>query len=311
MKHIVVLLLLPVILCAQDIKIPEYYIQDREISDSLRHFSEELGLLKDFNAGEDGIEQISLAVIDMNGAVPRIGGVNPANFIYPASVYKMYVAMEVLKQISAGSYRPNSPYAVKPHNAVDGVSEILCDPRPLIKANDTLTVNYLLDLMITRSDNSAANCMIDLAGRPAINETIKSMGWTGSEVTRKYLKRKFEDPGYAAVRGTETCALHAADFMYRVYVNKLVNPWVSQQMKVLLGRQLDQTKLASGLPRGVMYYGKTGWFSFWTNDVCIVDDGSVRYVVACFLPVPEKEALPKMKALSSKIYSYMKSRIVN
>jgi beta-lactamase class A len=308
MKKVLWLIFLPVMLLAQEIKVPEYYVEDQEISDSLVRYVKDLGLLKDFNVGDDGVEQISLAVIDMNGLQPHIGGVNPENFIYPASVYKMYVAMEILNQVYSGKYRLNSLYPVIPHNAVDGVAEILCDPRPLLKANDTVTVNYLLDLMITRSDNSAANCLIDRAGRPAINETISSMGWQGSEVTRKYLKRKFEDEGYAAVRGTETCALHAADYMYRVFTNKLINPWVSQQMKALLGRQLDQTKLASGLPRGVMYYGKTGWFSYWTNDVCIIDDGNVHYIVACFLPVPEKDALPKMKALSAKIYSYMKHR---
>ncbi len=55
--------------------------------------------------------------------------------------------------------------------------------------------------MITRSDNSAANCLIDKATRPEINKMIDDLGWSGSEVTRKFLKRKYEDPGDETIRG--------------------------------------------------------------------------------------------------------------
>jgi hypothetical protein len=121
--------------------------------------------------------------------------------------------------------------------------------------------------------------------------------WNGSEVTRKFLKRKYEDPGYETIKGTETCALHAADFMYKIETNQLVNPWVSKQMKTFLGRQLDKSKIAQGLPQNTMYYNKTGWWSYWTNDVGIVDDGKIKYIIACFMPIEEEKALPKFKLL--------------
>lgn len=161
--------------------------------------------------------------------------------------------------------------------------------------------------MITRSDNSAANCLIDLADRNQINNLIHSNGWEGSEVTRKFLSREYEDPGYEDIRGTMTSALHTADFMYLVYENKLVNPWVSMQLKTLLGRQLDITKLSPGLPDDVMFYHKTGWFSTWTHDVGIVDDGNSAYVIAVFLPLREKQALPKFKNLAEQIQNLLKT----
>ncbi len=293
---------------AQEVKVPGYFSVDNSFSDSLNQIIKAAGLSGDFNVGEDGLEQISFAVIDLNGEKPVLGGVNYDNFIYPASVYKMYVAAEILEQVSNGDYPLNSVYVVKAPNAVDHSKEISFDPRPLLKDGDTVTVNYLLDLMITRSDNSAANCMIDIATRPKINDMIHRYGWNGSEVTRKYLSRKYEDPGYEKIRGTETCALHAADFMYRVYTNQLVNPWVSMQMKALLGRQLDTTKLSTGLPRNAMFYHKTGWWSYWTNDVGIVDNGRLKYIIACFTPVEEDAVRPKMKMISQKVYELMERR---
>jgi beta-lactamase class A len=268
----------------------------------------ELGLDKNFDVGEDGTEQISLAVVDLTTKVPSIAGVHLNNFIYPASVYKMYVAASVLQQVSEGKFFLTSPVIVHSPNDVDKSRELDWDPRPNLHDKDTVTVNYLLDLMITRSDNSAANCLIDLARRENINALIHRYSWEGSEVTRKFLKRAYEDSGYATIRGTETCALHAADFMYRIFSHQLINPWVSLEMKALLTRQLDTTKLSTGLPATAVFSHKTGWYSYWTNDVGIVEDGNLHYIIACFLPIEEEIARPKLKELSKRVHDYLWQR---
>ncbi|HPR87358.1 MAG TPA: class A beta-lactamase-related serine hydrolase [bacterium] len=293
---------------AQSPQIPAYARRDDALSAHLAAIVRALDLDRAFDTGEDGLEQISLAVIDLSGKQPRLGGVHMDNFIYPASVYKMYVAAAILDQISQGRLGLTTPHIVRPANAVDRSKEWTSDPRPLLQAGDTVTVNYLLDLMITRSDNSAANCLIDIARRPSIDSLMHRYGWFGSEVTRKFLKRTFEDSGYATVRGTETCALHAADFLGRIATRQLVSPWVSMQMLCLLGRQLDNSKLAAGLPPGAMFYHKTGWYASWTHDAGLVDDGRVRYVIACFLPLPEELARAKHRQLAEQIHALMLSR---
>ena len=216
--------------------------------------------------------------------------------------------MEILKQVSNKEYSLFRQYIVKSPNDVDRSREIGFDPRPLLKNGDTVTINYLLDLMITRSDNSAANCLIDVATRKRINQTMHDNGWYGSEVTRKFLKRKVEDPGYDTVKSTETNALHAADFMFKIYKNELINPWVSMQLKTLLGRQLDTTKLSTGLPNGTMFYHKTGWWSYYTNDVGIVDDGKIKYIISLFTPVTEDVVRPKLKVVSQRVYDLIKHK---
>lgn len=293
---------------AQQINIPEYLEYDQALSDSLYQIIKLLELDGDFDVGDDGIEQISFAVIDLNGSKPKIGGVNMDNFIYPASVYKMYVAAEVLNQISNGEYGLYNTYIVKSPNDVDRRKEIASDPRPLLFDDDTVTINYLIDLMITRSDNSASNCMIDIATRKRINEMMHHYNWHGSEVTRKFLRRAFEDEEYKEVRGTVTSALHAADFIYLMYAEKLINPWVSRQLKTFMGRQLDKSKIASGLPADAMYYHKTGWWSYWTNDVGLVEVGDSKYIISCFMPVREKDALPKFKVIAEKVHKLIESR---
>jgi beta-lactamase class A len=94
--------------------------------------------------------------------------------------------------------------------------------------------------------------------------------------------------------------------MYKIYSNQLVNPWVSMQMKALLGRQLDTTKLSTGLPASAMFCHKTGWWSIYTNDVGIVEDGNIKYIIALFTPVTEEKVRPKMKELSRRVYELIK-----
>jgi beta-lactamase class A len=287
------------------------YLKDKNFQEALENIIRQAALDGTYAVGEDGMEKISLAVIDLTGTKPVLAGVNADNFIYPASVYKMYVAMEVLKQISNGKHSLFEQYVLKSPNDVDKTKEIIFDPRPLLHDGDTVTLQYLLDLMITRSDNSAANCLIDVAGRANINKTMQENGWSGSEVTRKFLKRKFEDVGYDTVRSTETCALHAADFMYKIQTQQLINPWVSMELKAFLALQLDTTKLSAGLPDEAMFYHKTGWWSYYTHDVGVVDDGKIRYIIALFTPITEDVVRPKLKEVSRHIYELIKSRHAN
>ncbi|RYY49467.1 MAG: serine hydrolase [Chitinophagaceae bacterium] len=303
MRLILYLLLLPLsTLQAQTASRP-----DKKLNKALADIVRTVGLDSNFNVGDTFPEQVSIALIDYTRQ-PVFAGFHADNFIYPASIYKMYVAMEILKQVNEGNHSLQQLYIVPSKNAVDKSREVASDPRPLLQAGDSVTINYLLDLMITRSDNSAANCLIDIADRKNINATMHANGWKGSEVTRKFLSRKLEDPGYDGIRGTETNARHAADFLYKLASNQLINPWVSMQLKALLARQLDKTKLASGLPGDAMFSHKTGWWSFYTHDVGIVEDGRVKYVLAVFTPVNEREMNGRLTQLAEKVHSLLLSR---
>ena len=113
---------------SQSIQIPSYYQVDENLSKDLYKIILDLELERNFDVGEDGLEQISFAVIDLTGDQPKLGGVNYENFIYPASVYKMYVAAEILNQVSQGKYSLYELYVAKEPNIVDRSKQIDNDP---------------------------------------------------------------------------------------------------------------------------------------------------------------------------------------
>lgn len=231
-------------------KIDKNFQQDKSFNEALQKIVTAADLNGSFDTGGDGMEQISFAVIDLTSEVPVFGGVNAHNFLYPASVYKMYAAMEVLKQVSNGVYTLHQQYVVESPNDVDKEKEISYDPRPLLSAGDTVTINHLLDLMITRSDNTAANCIIDIAGRQNINATMHEYNWYGSEVTRKFLPRAYEDPGYDTIRGTESSAFHAADFMYHIYKTPAYKSMGKPADAIFFGQAVRYHKAIHGFTPG-------------------------------------------------------------
>lgn len=206
--------------------------------------------------------EMSFAVIDLNHPSPEIFGYHLDHFIYPASMYKVFVGAEVLRRIELGDFSLDQKIIVKSPNDVDKDARIFPgDTRKLLYAGDEAEINYLLDLMLTRSDNTASNCLIDLVGRESITENIiYKNGWQGSEVTRKFLDRIKENKEYQFSSITMSCARHFAEFFYLVENEKMVSPWVSQKLKEYMLRFNRSGKQGAYVPDGYKeYYCKGGW----------------------------------------------------
>lgn len=206
--------------------------------------------------------EMGFAIIDLQTPTPELFGYNLDHFIYPASMYKVFIAAEVLRRIELGDFSLDQTIVVKSPNDVDKDARIFPgDTRKLLNAGDSVTIEHLIDLMLTRSDNTASNCLIDLVGRTSITENIiYRYGWQGSEVTRKFLDRIKEDQVYQFSSTTLSCPRHFAEFFYLVDTNRMVSPWVSEILRKYMTQFNRQSKLGMWLPdRYTNYYAKGGW----------------------------------------------------
>lgn len=207
--------------------------------------------------------EVSLAVINLK--TQEIAGYNMDHFIYPASIYKVFVAAEVLRQVDTGQRKLEDLVEIKDSNEVDKdnprffPSGTHRDRRPLLKAGQKVTVDYLLDLMLTRSDNTAANTLIDLVGREKINENIViTNGWNGSGITRKFLDRSKEDEKYKYSETTLSCGRHLAELFYKIETKNLINEWVSNKLKSYMRRWNRDGRGGLHISEFDNMYGKSG-----------------------------------------------------
>lgn len=210
-------------------------------------------------------QEISFAIIDLCAVEPQIAGYNMDHFVYPASIYKVFIAAEILRQIDAGQRSLEDTSEIAHVNEVDTnvrffPKETHKDYRPLLKAGEKVTLDYLLDLMLTRSDNTAANVLMDIAQRENINENIiLANGWEGSDVTRKFLDRLKEEGRYQISKATVSNARHLAELFYKIETDQLVNPRVSGKLKAYLMRWNRDGRKGLSLPEFKSYYRKGGW----------------------------------------------------
>lgn len=261
--------------------------------------------------------KISIAVINLSGKDSVIGGYNMDDFIYPASLYKIFIAAEALRQVENRKISLNKKIVISKINAVDKRKQIPYDEFRILKAGERVSVEYLLKLMLSRSDNTAANCLIDLVDRENINKNIiKKYHWSGSEVTRKFIPRKFEKGKYKKAPITLTCARHVAEFLFLVEKGKIVSEKSSRDLKSFLsnGQHIEKNNIGDGLPKLAKFYRKGGWFENklkdgsvikFNSDAGIVEDENIKYIIAVLTSFKRKshsKTFP-MKKLSREIYN--------
>lgn len=108
--------------------------------------------------------------------------INPSMIFPAASLAKLPVLIEVARQVAHGKLSWEECYAVPPKARVqsDGV---LGDLSPGLR----MTLHDIAHLMITISDNTASNLLLDLVGMDAINATMHDIGLTSTRLERHFI----------------------------------------------------------------------------------------------------------------------------
>jgi len=262
----------------------------------------------------NGDYEISLACTDnQTGETIEYNG---DHFIYPASIYKMFVVAEVLRQIESENLSLSQEIEIVSPNDVDKIkSELGNDVRPFLNAGDTPTLEYLIDLVLTRSDNTASNTLIDLVGRESINKNIiKVNDWQGSEVTRKYLARDLEEDKYKDAPVTLSCANHLANFFYKLERGEIPGKEIIKKYSEI---SYNQRKKGPSFEEGVIFYRKGGWTATRLRDgrfikyqgfTGIVQGGGrdCSIAVLTILKTDNFTAVFPIQELSEEIYRFCK-----
>ncbi len=96
---------------------------------------------------------------------------DPERPVQTASVIKLPLMLQAFEQVKAGKLNLSAPVVLTKGNQVPG-SGIL----NLLEPGLTLTLKDTITLMMTLSDNTATNMVIDVVGLPPTNEMLSRMG---------------------------------------------------------------------------------------------------------------------------------------
>lgn len=207
------------------------------------------------------------------------------------SVYKFPIALTVLRRVDAGTLSLRQIVTIEPKDFSAGHSPLRDEAhgRPIV-----LTLRELLRHMVSMSDNTASDALLQLAGGPhAVNARLAELGIGNIRVDRseKQMAHDILDtPG-----GIERYAVDARDTSTPdAMAELLVAFWqkrdgLSQSSHDLLVHWMTDTptgkrRIKSAVPAGATVVHKTGTMPGTVNDVAIIvsPDGKQHIALAIF-----------------------------
>lgn len=153
--------------------------------------------------------------------------------------------------------------------------------------------------MIAVSDNTAANQIADAVHPQSVNDTMSRLGLGGTHFMNLFNYARSS----ANAGANQTTPSNMAKLLELIATDQIVNPHISADIRSLLARNTDRSKLARLLPADAQLAHKSGWYDGVANDVGIVsvDRVPVRWTIAVFTQnVPDAETGNQLVAAISK-----------
>lgn len=172
---------------------------------------------------------------------------------------------------------------------------------------EKFTVLQLIHPMITLSDNTASNALMEYFGMAEINRVIVAAG-----LMHTHLKRRFLD--YSAIvkhHDNVTTPRDMANLLFSIErgaregITTVAPPSECRAMIDIMLGQTDREGIPAGLPRGVAVANKTGAVDGVRNDIAIVDPfGNSPFILAIYTKGLRSygDAYSTMRELASALY---------
>ena len=181
---------------------------------------------------------------------PFLGISRDENRMFPAaSLIKLPVAAVAFKAVMEKKVSLDDKFIIKAKDVSSGSGIIKTMPTPV-----SLTFKEIIEIMISNSDNTATNKIIDILGYDYINKSFKALGLRHTVLKRKMMdfsKRKKGVENYTS----------ASDIVYlleKIYKGQLIDEESSQFMLSFLTGQKIKDRIPRYLPKDVKVAHKTG-----------------------------------------------------
>lgn len=202
-------------------------------------------------------------------------GVRPDEPFFAASVIKLPVMISVFRRIEAGDLRLGDRVTVKRDDYAQGAGALQWEKGE----TDHNTVEDLLWMMMTESDNVATNALVRTAGGPnAVNEVARSLGTENTVLRVKVTSERAAIPSM----DNQTTPRDMATLVRAIASHEAANADSCRQMLELMRQNNMEWWMEAGVPGGVPVANKGGWLSSVYNDAGVVFFEDEPYVLATF-----------------------------
>ncbi|MFA5361677.1 MAG: serine hydrolase [Candidatus Omnitrophota bacterium] len=161
-------------------------------------------------------------------------------------------------------------------------------------AGKRFTVGDLVAIMITESDNTAANILIDLLGFEYLNPAFRYLGLENTDIKRKMMDFSGRKKGVENF----TTAADQAQLLENIYRKKLLNGRISDRCLDILKQQKMHDRIPARLPRGIEIAHKTGLEQGVCHDAGIVFTPQGDFLICALIKHNDKISRPAKRMIS-------------
>lgn len=190
-----------------------------------------------------------------------------------ASDIKLFIMATVYQNVNDGKFVLSEKYALKDSDKVGGSGALQG-----MAANTQVSYQDLLKYMMTQSDNTASNILLEkVGGISAVNDEIKKLGLSNTVMKRKLM----DTEKLAAGEDNMTTAENLGEFLTKLYHHQVVSESADTAMMQLLSQNTNHSKLPAQVSSDVKIYNKTGEFGEYgvQNDATIMEKGGKAFVI--------------------------------
>lgn len=174
-------------------------------------------------------------------------------------------------------------------------------------SGSVFTVEELFEPMITQSDNTAANELIDFLGFDLLNTYFKKIGLKNTNIVRKMMDFAGRKKGVE----NYTTAQDMAYLLKKLYYKNFLNKDVSEKCLGLLGQQRINDRIPRKLPKNLISVAhKTGLERHICHDVGILFTNKGNFLICVLVKHKNKLAQPAKRLISDIaliVYNYCQS----
>ncbi|ARK34743.1 serine hydrolase [Lactiplantibacillus plantarum] len=200
------------------------------------------------------------------------------------SLITLFIMVTAFDQVHQNNWRMQDRYTLRAADKVGGTGTLHTLP-----AGSQLTYAEITKRMITESDNTAANIMLDrVGGFSAVNTEIAQLGLTDTKMARRLM----DTAALKAGHDNDTSVRDVATVLKRLANLRLISNKADHAMLTILKANTDHSKLVKNLPTRATIYNKTGDYQAYgvQNDAAIVQNRQGTFIMTMMTASGERTA---------------------
>jgi len=236
---------------------------------------------------------------------------NPDQVFYAASLIKLPICLTAYVMADRGELALDELLVMEPQDKIGGTGSIRNDPD-----FTAYSISELCSWMLSDSDNTASNMLLDRIGTERVNSLMAELGATNTLVERRFFDLAAREAGRTIITNPHDMLL----LLRLLAPGALLSSDSSAGLLDALRLNLDRSKIPARLPADVLVINKTGLLppddaqfvipasiGGIQHDAAIVTlPGGQRYILVIMgADLPESQAaIDAMAHVSELIYAY-------